>query len=102
MQLKTGGRLKSAVCTTEVIVVKAPDREVEVTCGGSLVRDPTDPAPPSGAPNEDAVDGTLVGKRYSDADDTIELLCTKAGDGSLAVDGTLLAIKEMKPLPASD
>ena len=35
-------------------------------------------------------------------DETLEILCTKAGDGSLGVDGELLSLKEAKPLPASD
>ena len=33
-ELKAGARLKSAVCTTEVIVVKTPSGNVDVTCGG--------------------------------------------------------------------
>jgi hypothetical protein len=43
-----------------------------------------------------------MGKRYVDADDTVELLCTKAGDGLPAVDGRLMQLKEAKALPASD
>jgi hypothetical protein len=45
---------------------------------------------------------TLLGKRYTDETSGIEVLCSKAGEGLLAVDGRLLAIKEAKPLPASD
>jgi hypothetical protein len=30
------------------------------------------------------------------------LLCTKAGAGSLALDGRALGLKEAKPLPSSD
>ena len=45
---------------------------------------------------------TQMGKRYVDADDTIELLCTKPGEGSLGLGDALLTIKESKPLPASD
>jgi len=33
-ELKAGARLKSAVCTTEVIVVKTPPGNVDVRCGG--------------------------------------------------------------------
>ncbi|HKS47002.1 MAG TPA: hypothetical protein VJT49_18200 [Amycolatopsis sp.] len=47
--------------------------------------------------------GTAVGKRYTDgAAGTIELLCTKPGEGVPALDGILLEIKTPKPLPASD
>ena len=78
--LKPGTRLLSAVCATEMIAVRAPGGEVDVTIGG----------------------GTAMGKRYVDADDTIELLCTKPGDGVPALDGTPLVLKDAKPLPASD
>ena len=49
-----------------------------------------------------AAEGTKLGKRYvSDAGD-LELLCTKAGDGSLGLEGVLLKLKEAKKLPSSD
>mgnify|MGYP001271328751 CR=1 FL=1 len=32
--LKAGGRWASSVCDTEVIVVKGPEDEVSLTCGG--------------------------------------------------------------------
>ena len=41
----------------------------------------------SGSLSDDAAGGTQLGKRYGNADETIELLATKAGDGSLAADG---------------
>ena len=43
-----------------------------------------------------------VGKRYSDEAATIELLATKAGDGSLAAGGAPLDVAQAKTLPASD
>ena len=46
--------------------------------------------------------GTLMGKRYVDADGAYELLCVKPGKGSLSVDGVALSPKDAKPLPASD
>ena len=49
-----------------------------------------------------AVDGTQIGKRYVDGADTIQLLCTKAGQGTLALDGSPLQVQAAKPLPASD
>ena len=35
VQLRTGARLRSQVDATEVIVVRAPSREVNLTCGGA-------------------------------------------------------------------
>jgi hypothetical protein len=43
-----------------------------------------------------------MGKRYVDSAETIELLCTKPGDGVPALNGELLQLNEAKPLPASD
>ena len=102
MTLKPGTRLFSGVCTTELIAVKAPSGEVELTIGG---------APPvlaaadrngSGAVVDGHGGGAAIGKRYVDDDNTIELLCTKAGEGIPAMNGELLETKEAKALPASD
>jgi hypothetical protein len=46
--------------------------------------------------------GTQIGKRYVDEADTFQVLCTKAGGGTLALDGKPLVIQAAKPLPASD
>ena len=43
-----------------------------------------------------------VGKRFADPESGIELLVTKAGEGSLAVNGVAIPLKEAKPLPSSD
>ena len=56
----------------------------------------------NGSPDAAASEGSQLGKRYVDDDDALEILCTKPGDGSLGVGGTLLGLKEAKPLPASD
>jgi hypothetical protein len=101
MKIVAGSRLKSAVCDTQVMVVSAPDREVELTCGGApLVALDADAS--GGEPAADAREGTQIGKRYVDASGELELLCTKGGDGSLAADGEPLALKGAKPLPSSD
>ena len=99
-ELKPGSRWKSAVCTAEVIVVKAPGGEVDLRCGGAPIGAPGTEA--SGTPASDLAGGTQLGKRYVDADETIEVLCTKAGDGTLSIGETALGLKESKPLPASD
>jgi len=101
-QLKPGARLRSAACTTEVIVVKAPPRDVEVSCGGARMLGSDEDRPGAVAPVDAAGEPTLLGKRYTNAEEDIELLCTKAGDGSLAVDGEALELKDAKPLPSSD
>ena len=41
--------------------------------------------------------GTLIGKRYVDAAESIELLCTKAGAGSLSIGPEVLTIRNAKP-----
>ena len=102
MQVKAGSRLKSQVCETQVVAVRAPTVDVELTCGGApLIALDTDPDP-SLVIDESQAGGTLLGKRYADDDLGLELLCTKAGKGSLAVDGRPLGLKQAKALPASD
>jgi hypothetical protein len=46
--------------------------------------------------------GSLIGKRFADSESGLELLVTKAGEGSLARDGITIPLKEAKPLPSSD
>lgn len=95
--MKPGTRLKSAVCDTEVVIVKAAEGTIE--CGGApMTQDKTD----GGEPAADRAEGTLIGKRYVNADESIELLCVKPGKGSLSLSGEPLAHKGAKPLPASD
>jgi hypothetical protein len=101
-ELKAGTRLKSTVCNTEVIVVKAPTGDVPVTCGGSPMVLANEDVAEKGTPAAEAAAGSALGKRYVNADESLEILCTKAGDGSLGVNGELLSLKEAKPLPASD
>ncbi len=102
MELRAGSRLKSAVCDTEVIAVKAPGGDMDIRCGGVSMLDPIDTDTERTAPTDGAANGTQMGKRYVDPDESIELLCTKPGEGSLGLGDTLLNIKESKPLPASD
>ena len=100
MELRPGLKLSSAVCSTEVIVV-AGSGDVDLTCGGVTMLE-------AGADGGDATaadgltEGTMMGKRYCDEEGTIEVLCTKPGDGSVGVGQTALGLKEAKPLPASD
>ncbi len=99
--LKPGGRLKSATCTTEVIIVKTPGASLNVTCGGIEMVAATD-NPEKVAPKGGFDSGTALGKRYVNADESLEILCTKAGGGTLGIGDEPLSLKEAKPLPASD
>ena len=102
MQLKPGSRLASAVCDTEVVVVKAPaSAEVDLRCGGYPMV-PKGETAPSAEVDEAYSGGTLIGKRYADEELGLELLCTRGGAGTLTCNGVVLEIKGAKPLPASD
>jgi hypothetical protein len=100
-QLKAGTRIKSAVCSTELMVIQAPDGDVDVRCGGIPLIGIED-EPSGGAIDPNWKTGTQIGKRYVDEAGTLELLCTKPGEGGLSLGGTALVLKEAKPLPASD
>ncbi|HET8880993.1 MAG TPA: hypothetical protein VFM56_02355 [Solimonas sp.] len=96
--MKAGSKLKSVACDTEVMVIRASD--VVVECGGAPM---VDVRPDARATIDPAfAEGTKIGKRYVNADDTIELLCTKGGAGSLSIGGVALHPKDAKPLPSSD
>ncbi|MGH8530927.1 MAG: hypothetical protein ACRETN_13965 [Nevskiales bacterium] len=106
MTLKAGARFKSAVCDTQVMVIKAPAGDADLRCGGAPMIGPNDAAP-AGAALDAALDAahtgdTLIGKRYVNADESVEMLCTKGGKGSLELNGLALAIKQAKQLPSSD
>ena len=101
MRLTIGQSLASRTDSTTVLVIRAGDDEVSLTCGGIEMSAPGsvgDPQPMQGAPGS----GTLLGKRYVDDAGTLELLCTKGGPATLAANGAVLSVKAAKPLPASD
>ncbi|MFD9503014.1 hypothetical protein [Streptomyces sp. NPDC060035] len=103
MKPRVGQKLVSTVDTTTVIVVRWPDRDLEVTCGGALMVDAREPgAGVAGVPDPAQMGGSHLGKRYADDGHGVELLCAKPGPGTLAVNGTPLPLKAAKPLPASD
>ncbi len=96
--MKPGTKLKSAVCDTEVMVIRGGDMVVE--CGGA----PMGEERPSGqkAMNPAFAEGTQIGKRYVDQNGAVELLCVKPGKGSLSIQGVVLKTKDAKALPSSD
>ena len=98
--MRPGEQLASTVCTTRVVVIRAPaTAEPVLRCGGS----PMVPVASAGAaPARSGEAATLVGKRYTDENGTLEVLCTASGSGELSCDGAPMTLKAAKPLPASD
>jgi hypothetical protein len=101
IQMKAGTRLRSAVDACEVVVVRAPGDAVDLRCGGHPFHGVDEEAPSQ--PVVAGLDaGTQLGKRYADEELGLEVLCTKAGEGSISVGESVLEVKGAKPLPASD
>jgi hypothetical protein len=101
--LKSGLRLRSQVCDTEIIVIRPGSDGVDLRCGGhpmaSLDENRVEVALPAPAHSS----GTQIGKRYTHpSDPTLELLATKGGVGSLSAGEVAFVLKDAKPLPASD
>ncbi|HLI37938.1 MAG TPA: hypothetical protein VKV80_11445 [Streptosporangiaceae bacterium] len=101
VKFRAGQQLVSAVDSTAVIIIRAPEGECTLTCGGVAMVAPGEPVS-AAQPDPALMGGTQIGKRYVDEADTIQVLCTKAGDGTLALDGKPLVIQAARPLPASD
>jgi hypothetical protein len=102
MDTKPGSRWKSAVCDTEVVVIRPPKGAISLQCGGQEMIAHNAAKPEGVAISPDFSGGTAAGKRYTDADTGIELLCSKGGAGSLAIDGRAISAADAKKLPASD
>ncbi len=99
--VSAGTRLACPACTTEVVVVKAGKDSGVLACRGEALveAEATRLLQGHGVPEGD---GVQLGKRYVDAESDLELLCIKAGPGSLSFDGRELTIQGAKPLPSSD
>ncbi len=102
LMVKPGTRLFSAVCSTEMIAVKAPSSLIDITIGGATPVAAAADRPSGGSVAAGHDGGALMGKRYVNGDDSVELLCTKPGQGVPALNGLLLELKDAKPMPASD
>jgi hypothetical protein len=98
--VKPGTKWNSTVCQTQIMALRVPGGDLELTCGGvdMSTKEPAE----RGATDGDLSSGTLVGKRYVDEGETMEFLCTRGGDGTIQVNGISLGIKEAKKLPSSD
>jgi len=102
LQLKPGARLQSAVSDAQIMAIKVPVGEYDLHCGGVPMVKVGDEVP-AGAQQEAGDSGeTQMGKRYVDEEETVEFLCTKAGSGSLSLEGVPLQVKQAKQLPSSD
>ena len=99
MKLTPGTRLKSAVC--EAVVVRLPAAG-EISCGGAPMIPVAEVKPNDAALDPAWAGGSQIGKRYRDEDSGLEMLCTKAGQGTLAIDGRALELRDAKKLPSSD
>jgi hypothetical protein len=93
--LKPGTRLKSAVCDAEFMIIKAGGSD-ELTCGGVTLDESSEAA------DADKMNGCVIGKRYINAEESIEVLCVKTGEGSLYCNDEELMTKDTKKLPSSD
>ncbi|HJN53399.1 MAG: hypothetical protein QGI68_13695 [Pseudomonadales bacterium] len=99
-QVKPGMRLKSAVCTGQAMVVKAI--QVTITCGGVPMLGMDEQLDDNSQADPEHMYKCLMGKRYINKEETLELLCVKTGEGSFGIDGQMLIGKESKKLPSSD
>jgi hypothetical protein len=102
MELKPGSRWKSAVCDTELVVVRPPKTPVSLECGGHPVLAHSDARPEGLALSPDHSGGVQPGKRFSDEASGLEVLVSKGGAGSLSVNGQAIGAKDAKKLPSSD
>ena len=103
MKPRIGTTLASTVDPTTVIVIRWGADDVDLTCGGAVMVDARGPhAGTRNDPDPAQMEGTLLGKRYADDERGVELLCTRAGQGTLALAGDPMPLKDAKPLPASD
>ena len=85
-----------------MVVVRPPKASVTLECGGQPVIAHSQTRAEGVAPAEAHAGGVQAGKRYADAETGMEVLCTKAGKGSLSIDGRAIAAAEAKKLPSSD
>lgn len=98
---KAGTKLKSAVCDTQIMVLRVPSEPIDLRCGGVPMVEANQTADAASLDPAFA-GGSLTGKRYTDTAETMEFLCTKGGEGRISADGIALDVKQAKALPSSD
>jgi hypothetical protein len=92
-------RLTSSSSAAELIVVRSTPEAVDLAIDGEPLGQAG--AVPGGADAGGEV-SIQLGKRYTDDDGRIELLCIRAGSGTLTCDGRRMDVKGAQPLPSSD
>lgn len=97
---RTGTRLYSACCTTQVVLMATYDTN-ELRCGGHPMLE-AEPAEITSTPVPGQDTGTQLGKRYVDEESGVSVLCVRGGTGSLSVAGRDLLMPQAKLLPSSD
>ncbi|WP_433622178.1 hypothetical protein [Nocardia sp. CA-120079] len=103
MQLVLGKRYRSVTCETEVIAVRVPDGDMDLRCGGEPMVAADESTQGASQPIVAGLDGgSVIGKRYASPEGDLELLCCKAGAGTLSAGNTPLPLRQAKPLPSSD
>ena len=61
--LTPGTRLKSTVCTTEIMVITAPAEGIDIMCGGEPMN--SDGQGNGGSAHQEHAAGSILGKRYT-------------------------------------
>ncbi len=98
--IKPGTKLSSTVCDTQIMALRVPGEAITIECGGAPMTAGTPDE--KGAIDPNLANGTLVGKRYVDGEESMEFLCTRGGAGTVCVNGVALDVKQAKQLPSSD
>ena len=100
VSLTPGTRLKSTVCTTEIMVITAPAEGIAIMCGGEPMN--PDGEGNGGSVHQEHAAGSILGKRYTSEEGSLEVLCVKGGEGTLWAGGTAMKVKDSKKLPKTD
>jgi hypothetical protein len=98
VSLKVGSRLRTPTSTAEVIVVKAGTGAGDLVCAGGIMT--TEAVTVDQQTSGDSP--VQLGKRYSEDESGVEVLCTKPGAGPLVFEGRELVVRSAAALPASD
>ena len=99
-ELKAGKKLKSSVCETQIMIIKGIPGVHELSCGGLPMIEVAEAG--SGELDPSKAEGTIIGHRYVNVGESLELLCVKGGAGTLFLDAVKLVPKQAKALPTSD
>jgi hypothetical protein len=102
-QVSPGKRLRSQVCTTEVIVVRSARESSQLCCGGAPMIGIDEVPDPALSLDPSRAAGNSLGKRYASlSDQGLEVLVTKPGAGTLCENDVPLEEKKPSALPSSD